>query len=264
MKRIFSLILLSITLAFGLLFSHPKIIQAYTKCYSGTSQIGDMHTWDSYFGYPFAVNGLSATVEFFVKDGNVANNEVFLKLGTSNFVPYASKQKVTGGTRYFAHFSTPNTTVCGPTWANVMYRNIRTGRNQYCNDLTTTYKTGLWNEGFLNSTCLNTPQGCSIRSTSARQVGLREGYSVWATIPSGKICSNYKFCIFNGKITNCGNLVTYDAPEHCQIISGSFNWPIFGVLTAFISDVAEVHVTDSDAPIQLYNYVSDRYCGGNL
>lgn len=264
MKRLFSLILPSITLAFGLLLFGPQIVSAYNKCYSGPAQIGDMHTWDSSFAYPFIVNGGYATIEFFVKDGNVANNEVVFKLGNSTWIPYSSKQKSAGGTRYFLTLPVPKSTVCGPTWANVMYRNIKTGRNQYCNDLTTTYKTGLGDENFLNPACLNTPQGCSIRSTSGRQVGLREGYSVWATIHSGKTCSSYKFCIFNGKTTNCGNLVTYDTPEHCQIIAGSFNWPIYGVLTAFINDTSGVRVTDAYAPIQLYDYVSNRYCGGNL
>jgi len=262
-KKLLSLILPSLALAFGLSLFRPQIIQAYSKCYSGTNQIGDMHVWDSYFGYPFIISGFSTTVEFFAKDGNVANNEVSFRLGTSGWVPFLYKQKVNGGTRYFVNFQASNT-ICGPTWANVMWRNIKTGKNQYCNDLTVKYKTGLWNEDFLNTTCLNTPQGCSIKSTSARQVGLREGYSVWATIEPGKACNDYRFCIYNGKTTNCGNLVTYDSPEHCQIIAGRFPWPIFGELRAFISNTNEVHVTDSYAPLQLYDYIAGNYCGGNL
>lgn len=47
-----------------------------------------MHTWDTQYGYPFLVRGRSGTVEFYDKNGKVANNEVQFRPGGAAWSPY--------------------------------------------------------------------------------------------------------------------------------------------------------------------------------
>lgn len=257
---------------FVFLFVSVDRVVAYSGCYAGLTKTGDMHTytWDSpkNYGLPFIVNGGQATIEFYDQDGNVAANEVYFKLGNSEWANYSSKQVVGSGARYYANISVPNDTACGPLWANVKWKSNKDSLVYYCNDLTTKYKTGLTDSNFMNTSCLGSLTGCPpgagvlFGGANARQAYFYNGYDIWATIPLTKTCSQYQLCFYNGQSFQCGTFGN-TAPS-CNINSNTFVWPVFGGVKAYINNITGVTVTTATAPVQMYDWVSDGTCGSCL
>ncbi len=251
------------------LFVFKVDLRAFTRCYVDGTLIGDMHTWDTYYGYPFLVKGRSGTVEFYDKNGKVFNNEVKFRPGGGAWTPYSLFQK--SQNRYFLDFPVPDNNDCGPWWTNTDFHYIVDGKHHYCDDFTVKYALGASGD-FLNPTCLATSTpvgggGCQMVGVTGntRQAGLHEGYYIMITKSAGESCGSYRFWIQNGISTNCGNLTDYGDTD-CMIAAGRFSWAVSGGLRGYLTYPATYHFTVKYAEsfVQLYEFINNLYCGGCL
>lgn len=265
------------------LFVFKVDLRAFTRCYVDGTLIGDMHTWDSYGGYPFLVKGGSGTVEFAAYKGVVNKNEVQFRPGGGAWTPYSFLQIQVSRDRYFLDFSVPDNDNCGPWWTNTDFHYIVDGKHHYCDDFTVKYKKGFISS-FVDATCLNLG-GCTMPGITAntRQAGFHNGYNMTIYRTPGEICENYKFCIENGISTNCGAFRDYTGKEACEVgfeksmecmceqTASRFSWPVSGKLKAYITKPPAYHyscVPDPEYciadPVQLYELINNDYCGGCL
>lgn len=269
MRKYILLLSPCIFLSVIILSAFPKIVYGFSTCKVGSAVVGNMHTYDSQYGYSFLVKGHSGTVEFAPNAGVVQSNDVQFRAGGGSWFPYSS----TWGNpkHYFGGFSVPNNSACGNWWTNTMYRYVGDGQNHYCNDLTVKYALGSAGD-FLNQACLesSTPVGgggCQMDGVTAntRQAGFHDGYYIRIIKTPGETCSNYKFCIQNGISTNCGAMTDYDDVD-CTIWAGRFSWPISGGLRGYVQYPATYHFAAryTEAPVQLYEFINNNYCGGSL
>jgi len=246
-KLLFFLPLLTVC---SLLFTQAKEAFAWEKCFVGTKQVAYMDAGSLYPPFNFLVSGEKATVSFYDFASDVRSGDIYAKLGNSGWIKPTRKE----GMFFITDFNVGNEN-CGNYWATVMWRSQKTGKYQYCNQLISKYTRGPKVADFLNASCLSANCLYSV-DPKARQAYVSGEVSFPET--SLEACRANKF-VLNDKVSE----FNYSANGRC-VFNGFFAPTLSGGVT-------KVRVTPLINPLstvrgslELFDYISDRYCGGNL
>jgi len=223
---------------------------AWEKCFVGTKQVGYINVTNTFPPYDFLLKGSQGSVMFYDFSGDVRGDEIYFKLGKSGWTALQQRN----GQYLTANIST-GTDTCGRYWANVMWRSKTDSKLHYCSQLINKYAKGPVISNFVTSSCLSTT--CQYNSDPNARTAYISGE---VTFPGTNIdsCKGYSFNL-NGKQTP----FNFSTSGKCAFYGFFAPTLSGGRVEAKVSPVPAVF-TSAKGNLELFDFISDSYCGGNL
>lgn len=256
-KILFIFVLFFLFLFFFL--SEKGVLALSTDCYVNGNNVGSLIIAPSVsFPPDWTIYGSNADARIsFHTSGEVQNNEIDFKLGTSD---WKRAYDYYGYLYYITFYDKVDigTSRCGFYWGNIRWRSTRDSQLHYCNLKIPNYDIGPTPVvNFVNLSCISST--CKDSSNSLARGAVISG-AIHFPLPQTGRCEDYKINI-NSQSAKDGGFFTQ---TDCAAYRGSGTVSSSGLVEFSISSQPTGGFTSAQASLQTYNYINETSCGDSV